>query len=413
MDCRSKSAAKFRLVLTMWTLVSAILTGQPALAEEDRFASDWWPMLNHDSMNSGYSHSTVPDSPVVLWSIPAKDFLPGDGLAVYDGKVCLIKDDRVSGAEILACFDAITGHELWQFEPSISSESFGGTPTMDGDRVYLGTRRSPSGPGAMYCLNTDSGELIWRNEVSSIGCTGSSAIGAIISNAEVVYKTSQYHDQGIDPYVVSKSEFCDRLTGEGVRTVDFGDTSVSLPALVNGTDMYVSHNMSEYYPWYLWKVDAETGEVIWNVEFFDESPIVVDQRIYGFDYGELVCRSAANGQMIWSYPIGMMKTPAVNGGKLYAAMSDGWFRCFDVATGEVIWARDCDTPWTSGVSAGNGKVLAAMGGGGGILCLDAENGKKLWKYTIPSPHGASGYRPIVIADGRIYITNVVNLVLHR
>lgn len=69
----------------------------------------------------------------------------------------------------LICLDLrAEGRLLWSLAPSEEGWAFEGTPVCDGERIYVGMRRSEVNPQAhIACYDADSGQLIWKRFVCS------------------------------------------------------------------------------------------------------------------------------------------------------------------------------------------------------------------------------------------------------
>ena len=80
----------------------------------DRF--DWWPMFQHDSLNTGFSHSTAPDSNQIAWEFQANATVHSPAVSngyVYVGSDSL-KDNYLSES-FFYCLD-LTGSIIWKYE---------------------------------------------------------------------------------------------------------------------------------------------------------------------------------------------------------------------------------------------------------------------------------------------------------
>jgi outer membrane protein assembly factor BamB len=82
------------------------------------------------------------------------------GLIVVDGHI--ITQEQRDEAEVVSCYDAATGKELWvhkdevRFEESLSGAGPRGTPTFADGRIYsLGAK------GLLNCLQAETGNTIW------------------------------------------------------------------------------------------------------------------------------------------------------------------------------------------------------------------------------------------------------------
>jgi outer membrane protein assembly factor BamB len=85
---------------------------------------------------------------------------------------------------------------------------------------------------------------------------------------------------------------------------------------------------------------------------------------------------------VWSARIGKSGnyplTPAVIDARVYAASADGEISCLDAADGKPIWKIKAGVELTAGVGT-DGKVVVVVGTDGVILAFDANDGKSLWK----------------------------------
>jgi len=98
-------------------------------------------------------------------------------------------------------------------------------------------------------------------------------------------------------------------------------------------------------------------------------------------------------------------SPALDGGSVYAAGSDGTLVRLDAASGKQLWRISTGEPLSGGVGAGAG-VVAAGTGKGEVLAFDSS-GTALWKARVSSevlaaPQVAQGLVVVRSADGRIF-----------
>jgi len=97
--------------------------------------------------------------------------------------------------------------------------------------------------------------------------------------------------------------------------------------------------------------------------------------------------------------------PRVDGGRVYAADSEGQVQAFDSLTGERIWGVDLDLPLSGGPGSGEGLVLLGTTDGE-VVALNAENGEQLWKAQVSSevlsvPAAESGVVVVHSIDGKL------------
>jgi polyvinyl alcohol dehydrogenase (cytochrome) len=185
-----------------------------------------------------------------------------------------------------------------------------------------------------------------------------------------------------------------------------GDVSAT-PAVVGG---------ALYFPdWagYMYKVDAETGAVIWShqVSEYDgiagavarTSPTVDGDTVYIGDQngGNLLALNTANGNLRWSAPLGggnpfaiATQSPIVYQGVVYQGLasseegavafipnypccfSRGSFSAVDAATGHVLWQKYMVPPGYSG--GGVWSSTAAIDSGSRTVYITTGN-----NYSVP------------------------------
>jgi outer membrane protein assembly factor BamB len=112
---------------------------------------------------------------------------------------------------------------------------------------------------------------------------------------------------------------------------------------------------------------------------------------------------------VWTVGIGKSGdtslAPAVVDSRVYAASAGGEIYCLDAADGKLIWKITAGTELTAGVGT-DGKVLVVAGADGVILAFEAADGKPLWKAqasteVLSSPALGSGVVVIRSMDNRI------------
>ena len=126
-------------------------------------------------------------------------------------------------------------------------------------------------------------------------------------------------------------------------------------------------------------INPTTGAAIWKSEF---------PTTYKDDFG---------------FDEGPRATPVVDGGQIYTFSAQGVLRCLEFATGRQVWSLDTHKEY--GVSKGyfgaastplvlGSRVFANVGGadGAGIIALDKDTGRFLWKAT---DHEAAYSSPVV------------------
>jgi outer membrane protein assembly factor BamB len=144
---------------------------------------------------------------------------------------------------------------------------------------------------------------------------------------------------------------------------------------------------------------------------------VTPERVYvavhhrkGFDqYGVVYALDPATGSVIWKFDDGgnlkpTFSSPIYAEGKIffgegYHTDRDSKLFCVNAATGEKVWEYATQSHTESSPAAAEGKVVFGAGDDG-VLCLDANNGQKLWQRTMEG--GLHVDSNPMIHEGRVY-----------
>jgi outer membrane protein assembly factor BamB len=175
---------------------------------------------------------------------------------------------------------------------------------------------------------------------------------------------------------------------------------------------------------------AEGLQVRWRVPagWGFSSPVVAGGRVYLADSElmkpkakeRLLCLDEKTGKPLWTHAydvkyedwafdpsqeIGPVATPIVRDGKVYTLGRVGHLFCLDVRSGDLLWKRDLASDYQVDFSPGmpsplieGGLLILFIGGkqGAGVVALEAETGKEVWKALDESLTFSS---PIVISSG--------------
>jgi outer membrane protein assembly factor BamB len=152
----------------------------------------------------------------------------------------------------------------------------------------------------------------------------------------------------------------------------------------------------------------------------DATPALVGDKVYAFTRqgGDevILCLEAASGKVVWQdkYPAqavsgpagghpGPRSTPAVADGKVCTLGVGGVLSCLDAADGKVVWRKDTKA-WPQFFTASSpmivdGKCVAYLGkrDQGEVAAFDLASGEEKWKWTGEGP--AYGSPILVTVDG--------------
>jgi outer membrane protein assembly factor BamB len=221
------------------------------------------------------------------------------------------------------------------------------SPTVVGDRVYVGTQR-----GNVYCLDADNGRTIWRHHVDApvkgaisydrgkvfFGAYDGKLYALGAAAGKLLWTTSGAHGHFYSTPAVAYSRV---YLGSTDGTVYAFDERTGVLVWARATGSYVYGSPAVYdrrvfigsYDHVFYALDAATGNVVWT--FGAAGPIsgsaaVIDGVVYFAHLGRPGARhtyavDARTGREIWSWPDGGFGSVATDGSKLYVV---GWGRIY-------------------------------------------------------------------------------------
>lgn len=108
------------------------------------------------------------------------------------------------------------------------------------------------------------------------------------------------------------------------------------------------------------------------------------------------------------YP-GARSTPTIDGDRIYALGSDGDLACLELETGKIVWQRNVRTDFNgiygewayaeSPLVDGDRVVVTPGGSEATIVALDKSNGEVVWKSAVPGGD-AAGYASIIVVNAQ-------------
>lgn len=120
------------------------------------------------------------------------------------------------------------------------------------------------------------------------------------------------------------------------------------------------------------------------------APLITDRYVFaGFPGGKLVAVSTDNGASLWEGTVAQPKgsseldrvadvtsAPVISGRTICAVAFQGRVACFDLGTGNLVWARDMSS---SVGLAMDSRYVYVSDDKGAVLALDLASGASLWK----------------------------------
>jgi outer membrane protein assembly factor BamB len=255
---------------------------------------------------------------------------------------------------------------VWTFEPP-QRGAVVSSPLVAGKRVYVAVVQDlgPSSSGAVSALERATGRVVWR------------------------------------------------FDADGTMLQTYSSPCLDAGRLYLGEGMHGNHACKFYC------LDAATGKELWHAETTDHiesSPCVADGKVF-FAAGDdgVYGLDATTGKEAWHarLPVHIDSSPTLDGGRLYVgsgvtnARKTTAVYCLDAADGTERWHVGTDLPVWGSVAVADGRLFVPLGNGGllqgpeaperpagGLLCLDAADGRRLWRYSAgdallarPTPDG--------------------------
>ena len=272
--------------------------------------------------------------------------------------------------------------------PGATTVAIYGTPTVDGDLVYVGGYN-----GKIYALNASSGALRWvypreRNLQPIVG-------GPVISQGKVYIGAAD-----------GKLYALDAATGDELWKFETGDKIWSIPAISDDTLYIASFDKK------LYAINTTDGSKKW--EFATEgavmsTPLVYDNTVYigSFDR-HLYALNAADGRLKWKSDFVAGKwfwaTVVAYNNTIYAPSLDGKVYILDAQTGKKIAEPDLQAPISSSPVI-VGKLVIVATDDGKIYALDTDNNQATLITSLKTPKDKEAQinAPLSASDGVVYI----------
>ncbi len=403
-----------RLSLAAFSLFSAILAGLPASAQNwTRFrGSDGTGISDLKGLPSAW---TIND---YAWTIT----LPGVGHSspvVWDKKL-FVTSAEDDGARHIFCLDADTGNELWRHTTRLGKNHLhkmnswaSGTPTVDGERVYIAFADADHYTVTAYDMN---GAQVWTRDLGTCITEHGHGVSPILFGDLLIVCNDQGRKEGPPPSAVHA---LNRKTGETVWSVErkSRESSYATPVIITPPGkapqlviMSGAHGMSG--------LDPLTGSELWTS---GEVPMrTVGSPAFGDGMLVATCGQGGRGEvMICVSPDGTgeagsnplryvrpkaqgvpyVPTPIIHDGRIYLWNDDGTFFLANLTDGTNIARQRIGGQFFASPVMVDGKLFN-VSHDGEIVVVSLANDEI--KIEGRSPLGDSAYASPAVANGGIY-----------
>ena len=375
----------------------ALFESEPSLDISSSPSGSDWPMYQRDPAHSGaVQGDALAPKGVLKWKYEADGPIYAS-LAVVNGTAYL-----ATGVGSIVALNAETGEEVWKrnVEGPLNS-----SPAIAGGMLFIG--RSD---GGVEARELGSGDMRWEF------MTGARVISSPAVDRGVVYIGSgdgklyaldagtgrerwTYSTRGwisssptvFDDFVAITSfdgllHVVHRKTGK--KRLDFHLSETPRGSATYGKEHLLVADGRGRLKAVDWRKRTLPLEWLW-----------LKIRVQLLYWGMIGTLSNQKG-FVWGTSTGdaFMGTPAVSGGRVFAANFGGEVIAADEGTGEVVWRTQVGAPVSGSMSAVGDAVL--VGDTDGVLhALDAETGEMGWRFETSGRISAT---PVVV-DGVVYV----------
>lgn len=290
---------------------------------------------------------------------------------------------------------------LWRVGKS-DREMFLSSPVLADGRLYQASAipdlYSPQGNiGALYCLDSETGKLLWKTMEKLCGIFSTPAI----SGRYLVF--GEGLDEAKDCRILCFDIVESMKAGKGVKVWEYKTKSgVECSPVIYKDRVFVGTNDDGVYCLQLAPDENHKPAVVWHKDGKDypqiTSLIVHDNKVYCGLTGDskgVICLDAESGKRVWTIESEYDVTgiPSISNDKLFIGMGTGDF----VNSSEAVRESKQRELELSGKGPEEiKKALKALPPGGAVWCIDLKRQEVLWKHST----GQAVFGAIAIADGK-------------
>jgi outer membrane protein assembly factor BamB len=355
-------------IFVIISLLSQIIPTSYALYENGN-------MFRGDPNHKGIAIGTMADEFALLWKYDSDQPVTSSPV-VWDGVVYIGVDEYLQG------FNTRTGDLEFSYE---SDREMSSSPTIWDGYLY-----ALFDDGDLICFDLED-DRQWTFRTGGY-------YGEISS--PTVYAGSVYFGS------TNNKVYClDAETGTLIWEFITGDKVYSSPA-VWGQYVYIGSTDGNVYC-----IDATNGALVW--EYTTGGPVysspsvdLVYRRVYvGSRSNKLFCLDTDTGDLIWQYTTtgDVDSSPSVSNRKVFVGGGSNVY-CINADDGELIWVESVGTMGLSSPTVIDGKVFISANMN--VVSLDADTGTKIWEdRTADGTVTGAG-----VGDGMVFVGSDDNYV---
>ena len=291
--------------------------------------------------------------------------------------------------DVVYCFDALTGKELWRHEyaePLEPKNHEGGptaTPTVHKDKVY-----TLSKTGKVFCLDAETGKPLWNQTLPYKTPTWHFSSSGLVLDDKIIFNV------GAAGVALSLND------GQIVWQSDKGDCGYATPVSFKAPDGQTL--VAIFGKDTLMAIDPADGKLQWSFPWKTQydinaaDPIIVGDELLitsGYNHGAALIRIANPPTVVWENKnLRSQMSGPVRIGEYVYGIDQNQLACLEWKTGKQIWTEG---------KVGNGSVSAA----GDKLIVLSEKGRLM--IVEASPDGFKELSGSDVLSGRCWTMPIV------
>ena len=303
--------------------------------------------------------------------------------------------DNTSADKDLKLWSGDAAKVLWKKDVGVGHSCM----TVAGKQLYT------QGAGAVWCLNAETGDLVWRYPPEGKGRGGETTATPTVADGQVFALGNDHTIVCLDA-AKGQLQWSQKVDDFGVRQ---GGWALSCSPLVRGDNVVMDLGV-------VFLLDKKTGKLVWKsgTESAGYASAVVfsrasDKLVTSFNAAGLAICNLANGEPVAKYPWKTAydvntATPIVSGDKIFISSGYGHgCALLKLESGALskVWenkqmCNHCQTCVLSG-----GCIYGVHGQQGqksSLKCLDFDTGKVRWdEKGLPVGGG------LTLSDGKLFV----------
>lgn len=271
------------------------------------------------------------------------------------------------------------------------------TPCISAGRLFC-----HFGTYGTACLDTNTGEVLWRNEDLKIDHQGGPGSSPVLFEDLLIIPC----DGANDTYVVALDTATGEIRWKRERSAPYREDPVthrafSTPLLIEhqGRPIVLSIGADQLHAY-----DPRTGDEIWHVRYVGFSnvpaPVYADGRCYfctGFYDTQLWAVDVSGtgdvteSHVAWTFggPVPEIPSPLLVDGRVYIISNTGVFTCIDAASGERLWVHRFRGNYSASPLYADGMIYLCSEEGETHIFPPGEKPEDIVTNTLPSAITAS------------------------